>query len=228
MTKILVVDDDPTLLRFLQDFLREEKYSVIAAANGNEALRQAYREHPDLVVLDVMMPGMDGFELTRIVRETRETPILLLTARGEAEDRIRGLSLGADDYLAKPFEPEELVLRINAILRRARPAGLEHKKVRFGPFRFDIGNGALTRDGEPVRLTGGEETLLKALSRAVGQTVSRYDLCELTGGGERAVDVQMTRLRRKLETDPRQPLHLQTIRGEGYKLIADAIFEDQG
>jgi two-component system phosphate regulon response regulator OmpR len=223
---ILVVDDDDRIRDLLKKFLSKRKFRVSTAADAGKAQARMRSMDFDLIVLDVMMPGMDGFELTEVVRENRDTPILLLTARGEAEDRIRGLSLGADDYLAKPFEPEELVLRINAILRRARPAGAEHKKVRFGRFQFELGNGALT-DGETrLRLTGGEETLLKALARDVGQTVSRYDLCELTGGGERAVDVQMTRLRRKIEADPRQPVHLQTIRGEGYKLIADAIFED--
>lgn len=227
-THILVVDDDDRIRELIKRFLAQRGFRITTAADAGKAQAKMRSMDFDLIVLDVMMPGMDGFELTGKVRETRETPILLLTARGEAEDRIKGLSLGADDYLAKPFEPEELVLRINNILRRARPAGLEHKKVRFGRFQFDISNGSLTEDGAPVRLTGGEETLLKALARDVGQTVSRYDLCELTGGGERAVDVQMTRLRRKLEADPRQPVHLQTIRGEGYKLIADAIFEDQG
>jgi len=225
-THILVVDDDDRIRDLLKRFLTKRGYRVSTSADAAKAQGKMRSMDYDLIVLDVMMPGMDGFELTKLVRETRETPILLLTARGEAEDRITGLSLGADDYLAKPFEPEELVLRINAILRRARPIGIDPKKVRFGRFRFDIGNGALVQDDQPVRLTGGEETLLKALARDVGQTVSRYDLCDLTGGGERAVDVQMTRLRRKLESDPRQPVHLQTIRGEGYKLIADAIFED--
>ena len=223
---ILVVDDDDRIRDLLKRFLSKRKFRVSTAADAAKAQAKMRSMDFDLIVLDVMMPGMDGFELTQVVRENRDTPILLLTARGDAEDRIKGLSLGADDYLAKPFEPEELVLRINAILRRARPVGAEHKKVRFGRFQFELGNGALT-DGETrLRLTGGEETLLKALARDVGQTVSRYDLCELTGGGERAVDVQMTRLRRKIESDPRQPVHLQTIRGEGYKLIADAIFED--
>ncbi|MEE2526430.1 response regulator transcription factor [Hyphobacterium sp. HN65] len=227
-THILVVDDDDRIRELIKRFLAQRGFRITTAADASRAQAKMRSMDFDLIVLDVMMPGMDGFELTGKVRENRETPILLLTARGEAEDRIRGLSLGADDYLSKPFEPEELVLRINNILRRARPAGTEHKKVRFGRFQFDISNGSLIENGAPVRLTGGEETLLKALAREVGQTVSRYDLCELTGGGERAVDVQMTRLRRKLEADPRQPVHLQTIRGEGYKLIADAIFEDQG
>lgn len=225
---ILVVDDDNRIRELIKRFLAQRGFRITTAADAGKAQAKMRAMDFDLIVLDVMMPGMDGFELTEAVRENRDTPILLLTARGEAEDRIKGLSLGADDYLAKPFEPEELVLRINNILRRARPSGATHTKVRFGRFQFDMSNGALTDQGSPVRLTGGEETLLKALARDVGETVSRYDLCELTGGGERAVDVQMTRLRRKLEADPRQPVHLQTIRGEGYKLIADAIFEDRG
>jgi two-component system phosphate regulon response regulator OmpR len=225
---ILVVDDDNRIRELIKKFLAQRGFRITTAADAAKAQAKMRSMDFDLIVLDVMMPDMDGFELTEAVRAQRDTPILLLTARGEAEDRIRGLSLGADDYLAKPFEPEELVLRINNILRRARPSGATHRKVRFGRFQFDLSNGALTDQGEPVRLTGGEETLLKALAREVGETVSRYDLCELTGGGERAVDVQMTRLRRKLEADPRQPVHLQTIRGEGYKLIAEAIFEDQG
>lgn len=225
-THILVVDDDDRIRELLKRFLEKRDFRVTVAEDANRAQAKMRSMEFDLIVLDVMMPGMDGFELTEVVRKTRETPILLLTARGEAEDRIKGLSLGADDYLAKPFEPEELVLRIHSILRRIRPSGTEPRKVRFGGFEFDISNGALTHGSERVRLTGGEETLLKALARTVGETVSRYDLSEQTGGGERAVDVQMTRLRRKIEADPRQPVYLQTIRGEGYKLIADAVFED--
>ncbi|WP_421790719.1 response regulator [Hyphobacterium sp.] len=225
-THILVVDDDDRIRDLLKRFLEQRSFRVSVAEDAAKAQGKMRSMEFDLIVLDVMMPGMDGFELTQAVRETRETPILLLTARGEAEDRIKGLSLGADDYLAKPFEPEELVLRINSILRRMRPSATEPRKVRFGGFEFDISNGALNNGADRVRLTGGEETLLKALARTVGETVSRYDLSELTGGGERAVDVQMTRLRRKIELDPRQPVYLQTIRGEGYKLIADAIFED--
>ncbi|MDF1769166.1 response regulator transcription factor [Maricaulis sp.] len=223
---ILVVDDDDRIRNLLKRFLQERGYRVSTAPNANKALSTLNSLAFDLLVLDVMMPGMDGFELTQAVRERGETPILLLTARGDAEDRIKGLSLGADDYLPKPFEPEELVLRINAILRRAKPAQAAIQHVSFGDWRFDIQRESLTRSGDAVRLTGGEAALLAALAASAGQTVSRLTLSERTGGGERAVDVQVTRLRRKLETDPKEPLHLQTVRGEGYRLLADPIFED--
>ncbi|BDX00104.1 response regulator [Maricaulis maris] len=223
---ILVVDDDDRIRNLLKRFLQERGFRVSTAPNADKALSTLNSLAFDLLVLDVMMPGMDGFELTEAVRKRGETPILLLTARGDAEDRIKGLSLGADDYLPKPFEPEELVLRINAILRRAKPVQAAIQRVSFGPWSFDIARESLTNDGAPVRLTGGEAALLGALAASAGQTVSRLTLSERTGGGERAVDVQVTRLRRKLESDPKEPMHLQTVRGEGYRLLADPVFED--
>ncbi|WP_339335624.1 response regulator transcription factor [uncultured Maricaulis sp.] len=223
---ILVVDDDDRIRNLLKRFLQERGFRVSTAPNADKALSTLNSLAFDLLVLDVMMPGMDGFELTEAVRKRGETPILLLTARGDAEDRIKGLSLGADDYLPKPFEPEELVLRINAILRRAKPAQAAIQRVSFGLWNFDIARESLTNDGAPVRLTGGEAALLGALAASAGQTVSRLTLSERTGGGERAVDVQVTRLRRKLESDPKEPMHLQTVRGEGYRLLADPVFED--
>lgn len=223
---ILVVDDDDRIRNLLKRFLQERGFRVSTAPNADKALSTLNSLAFDLLVLDVMMPGMDGFELTEAVRKRGETPILLLTARGDAEDRIKGLSLGADDYLPKPFEPEELVLRINAILRRAKPAQAAIQRVSFGLWNFDIARESLTNDGAPVRLTGGEAALLGALAASAGQTVSRLTLSERTGGGERAVDVQVTRLRRKLEADPKEPMHLQTVRGEGYRLLADPVFED--
>ena len=223
---ILVVDDDDRIRTLLKRFLQDRGFRVSTAPDAAKALAKLEGLSFDLLVLDVMMPGMDGFELTRAVRERSETPILLLTARGEAEDRIRGLSLGADDYLAKPFEPEELVLRIHSILRRARPALAAVSRVVFGDWDFDVSKEILTREGEVVRLTGGEAALLSALAASPGQAVSRYALSERTGGGERAVDVQVTRLRRKIETNPKEPLHLQTVRGEGYRLAADPVFEE--
>lgn len=222
---ILVVDDDDRIRTLLKRYLQERGYRVSTAPNAAKALSTLNSLAFDLLVLDVMMPGMNGFELTEAVRRQNDTPILLLTARGDAEDRIRGLSLGADDYLAKPFEPEELILRINAILRRARPAMAAIRQVSFGDWQFDIEREALTREGEPTRLTGGEAALLAALATSPGQTVSRLVLSERTGGGERAVDVQVTRLRRKIETDPKEPMHLQTVRGEGYRLVADPVFD---
>ena len=223
---ILVVDDDDRIRNLLKRFLQERGYRVSTAPNADKALSTLNSLAFDLLVLDVMMPGMNGFELTEAVRKRGDTPILLLTARGDAEDRIKGLSLGADDYLPKPFEPEELVLRINAILRRAKPAQAAIQRVSFGIWSFDIARESLTHDGKPVRLTGGEAALLAALAASAGQTVSRLTLSERTGGGERAVDVQVTRLRRKLESDPKEPMHLQTVRGEGYRLLADPVFED--
>lgn len=223
---ILVVDDDDRIRALLKRFLQERGYRVSTAENASRALATMKALEFDLLVLDVMMPGMDGFEMTEAVRDQSETPIMLLTARGEAEDRIKGLSLGADDYLSKPFEPEELILRINAILRRTKPAQAAIKRVEFGDWSFDIDREQLSRSGEPVRLTGGESALLAALAASAGQPVSRLALSERTGSGERAVDVQVTRLRRKLENDPKEPLHLQTVRGEGYRLAADPVFED--
>jgi len=223
---ILVVDDDDRIRTLLKRFLQERGFRVSTAPDAAKALSTLNSLAFDLLVLDVMMPGMDGFELTEAVRQKNDTPILLLTARGEPEDRIKGLSLGADDYLAKPFEPEELVLRINAILRRAKPAKPTILKVLFGEWSFDLARESLSRDNTITRLTGGETALLSALATSPGQAVSRMTLSERTGGGERAVDVQVTRLRRKIETDPKEPLHLQTVRGEGYRLAADPVFED--
>jgi len=223
---ILVVDDDDRIRTLLKRFLGDRGFRVSAAPDAAKAIAMMRSMEFDLLVLDVMMPGMNGFDLTAEVRERGDTPVILLTARGEADDRIKGLSLGADDYLPKPFEPEELVLRIGAILRRAKATQASHTKVRFGDWTYDLAREALENNGERVRLTGGEAALLNAMARDPGETISRYALSESAGGGERAVDVQMTRLRRKIEIDPRQPIHLHTVRGEGYKLIADAVFED--
>ncbi|MCW5723371.1 MAG: response regulator transcription factor [Maricaulaceae bacterium] len=223
---ILIVDDDDRIRTLLKRFLIERGFRASSAPDAAKALALLKSMEFDLLILDVMMPGMNGFELTEAVRSKGQTPILLLTARGEPADRIKGLSLGADDYLPKPFEPEELVLRINAILRRARPARAAHGKVRFGGWTYDIGKELLSRGETRVRLTGGEAALLNALAAQPGTPVSRLALSERAGGGERAVDVQVTRLRRKIEDDPRDPVHLQTVRGEGYKLIADAVFDE--
>ncbi|MBR9824752.1 MAG: response regulator transcription factor [Alphaproteobacteria bacterium] len=223
---ILVVDDDDRIRTLLKRFLQERGFRVSTAPHAKKALATLEALEFDLLILDVMMPGMDGFEMTEAVRHSSETPILLLTARGEAEDRIKGLSLGADDYLAKPFEPEELILRVNAILRRTRPVTAAIKQVMFGDWQFDLDREQLRQDDELVRLTGGEAALLAALAASAGQTVSRLVLSERTGSGERAVDVQVTRLRRKIERDPKEPVHLQTVRGEGYRLVADPVFSE--
>ena len=223
---ILVVDDDDRIRDLLARFLRERDLRVSAAPDGERALKVLDQMRFDLVIVDVMMPGVDGFEVTRRLRESGETPVLLLTARGEPEDRIKGLSLGADDYLAKPFEPEELALRVQAVLRRAAPRRRGPTSVVFGDWTFALATGRLDRAGQPVRLTGGEAALLSALAAQAGEPVSRTALSEnAAGAGERAVDVQITRLRRKLEADPKQPIWIQTVRGEGYKLVADPVYD---
>src|SRR5262249_49746573 len=171
----------------------------------------------DLLIVDVMMPKEDGFSLAESVRKSSDVPIILLTARGQPEDRIKGLSVGADDYVPKPFEPEELALRVNAILRRTKEREAAPDDVTFGPNAFNIARRDLRREGRLVRLTEAEMTLLKILAARGGEPISREDLARRTSAGmERSVDVQVTRLRRKIEDDPKEPVYLQTIRGVGY------------
>ncbi|MCG8443306.1 MAG: response regulator [Caulobacterales bacterium] len=215
---ILVVDDDDRIRTLLKRFLSEHGYRVTAAPDAARARALLEALDFDLLILDVMMPGEDGLELTQSLRAVSEVPILLLTARGLAEDRIEGLRRGADDYVPKPFEPEELVLRIDAILRRAPPR-TPPREVAFGPCVFDLAQTELRRDGAPVRLTTAEAALLAALAARPGEVISRAELSKTSGAAqERSVDVQVTRLRRKIEDDPRQPIFLQTVRGAGYKL----------
>jgi two-component system, OmpR family, phosphate regulon response regulator OmpR len=226
---LLIVDDDERIRGLLQKFLMRNGFLVSAARDASHARRLLGGLEFDLVVLDVMMPGEDGVSLTKSMRESVDTPILLLTAKSETEDRIRGLEAGADDYLAKPFEPKELLLRINAILRRvpaAAPAAATPQVLHLGLIRYDVDKGKLWRGDEPVRLTATEAQLMRIFASCPGEAVSRAKLVEDLGRGrgqaqERAVDVQITRLRRKLETDPRQPRYLQTVRGAGYMLATD-------
>ena len=224
---LLVVDDDDRIRGLLKEYLTRAGFRVTAAAGGAAARRLMETLDFDLAVFDVMMPGEDGFSLTRWLRDQRgatgRTPVLMLTARGLAEDRIEGLKLGADDYLAKPFEPEELLLRIEAILRRAhaRPAAATGP-LSLGRCRFDTERGDLTCDGAAVRLTEAEILLLKRLARTPHEPVDRLELARDTvDPSGRAVDVQVTRLRRKIEADPKAPRYLQTVRGVGYLLAPD-------
>ncbi len=221
---LLVVDDDERLRELLRRFLAENGYHVSVAADAEEA-RAALRNFAfDLMVLDVMMPGQDGIAFTGELRKNADLPILLLTARGETEDRIDGLAAGADDYLVKPFDPRELLLRISTILRRSATPEPEaepvQRSVRFGDFLFDLERQELRRDGEPVHLTTAELSLLTILARRTGSPVERRDLAERSriSGSDRAVDTQIARLRRKLEADPRRPQYLLTMRGAGYVL----------
>lgn len=221
---ILVVDDDGRLRDLLRRFLTENGYHVTVAADAEEA-RAALRNFAfDLMVLDVMMPGQDGISFTGELRQTADLPILLLTAKGETEDRIGGLEAGADDYLVKPFDPRELLLRIATILRRTAVSGTDEisvqRSVRFGDFHFDIERRELKKEGESVHLTTAELSLLSILAHQAGSPVDRRDLAERSriSGSDRAVDTQIARLRRKLELDPRRPQYLLTMRGAGYVL----------
>ena len=220
---LLLVDDDDRIRDLLKRFLSQAGARVSAAADAASARKLLDAMDFDLLILDVMMPIEDGFSLAESVRRTSKVPIVLLTARGMPEDRIRGLSIGADDYVPKPFEPAELALRINAILRRTTTSrGEPPEVVTFGPFTFNCARGELLRDGANVRLTEAEAMMLKVLAARAGDVISREDLAKRTGAGlERSVDVQVTRLRRKVEVDPRAPVYLQTVRGVGYRLAAD-------
>ncbi|HEX9790477.1 MAG TPA: response regulator [Kiloniellales bacterium] len=221
---ILVIDDDTRLRDLLQQFLCEQGYRVTTATDAGNARSHLASMDFDLLVLDIMMPGESGLELTRWLREKGRAPVLLLTAMGDTEHRIAGLESGADDYLAKPFDPRELVLRINAILRRAQepPEAAAHL-VNFGAFCFDLNRDELRKGDEFVRLTAAEASLLKTLARQPGMAVSRDRLTAENPlmGNPRAIDVQVTRLRRKIEQNPKFPRYLQAVRGVGYVLMAD-------
>ncbi|MBV9247730.1 MAG: response regulator transcription factor [Acetobacteraceae bacterium] len=221
---ILVVDDDARLRSLLLRYLSIEGFRVTLAEDAADARAKLRAINPDLLVLDLMMPGESGLSLTEALRREQghELPVLLLTARGAPEDRIAGFEAGADDYLGKPFEPRELVLRIRAMLRRAPPpASPPSGPVQLGAAEFDLERGELHGPEGPIRLTGGEIALLTALARKPNEVLSREDIAEALGmdeAGERAIDVQVTRLRRKIEADPREPRFLLTVRGRGYVL----------
>lgn len=226
---ILVVDDDNRLRELLQSYLSRNGFAVTAAESAAAARRQLESMAFDLIVLDVMMPGETGLEFARSLRGTRnDVPILMLTAMGEASDRIGGLEAGADDYLPKPFEPRELLLRIQTILRRAaaqppRPIPEESPRIRLGRHVYDRSRSILEGVDGIVKLTTAEASLLTVLSERPGEIMSREDLTErcMIDGGDRAIDVQVTRLRRKIEPSPKTPRYLQTVRGRGYVLRPD-------
>jgi len=220
---ILVVDDDMRLLALLRQYLTDNGYRVSTAETADLARQNMSGFFFDLVILDRMMPEEDGLTMAKNVRSgpslNRAIPILMLTAMGEAEDRIDGLEAGVDDYLTKPFEPRELLLRVEAILRRAKVETAT--ELKFGGYIFNTERGELFKDGDLINLTSGESLLLKSLAAAPGVPISREDLATTSGNQGRAVDVQITRLRRKIEEDPKLPRHLQTVRGEGYVLWTD-------
>ena len=220
---ILVIDDDRRIRDLLSRYLSEQGFRVSTAADAQEAHRKLDGLSFDLLVVDVMMPGQSGTDFTNEVRQTLDVPVLMLTALGETDARIKGLQAGADDYLAKPFDPRELVLRLNSILRRSRtdtPPGVE--QVLFGGYTFSVLSRDLKRDGKSIKLTDREREIMVLFAKNAGQVVPRQDLIgEDTTASERTVDVQINRLRRKIETDPAAPTWLQTVRGIGYKLQTD-------
>lgn len=226
---IMIIDDDERIRGLLTKFLSRHGYWVTPARDASHARRILDGLAFDLLVVDVMMPGEDGFAFTRAMRETLATPILLLTAKGGTDDRITGLEAGADDYIAKPFEPRELLLRINAILRRVpKPEEVVEppKTLHLGEIRYDMSRGELWEGDTLIRLTATENALMRLFSAKPNEAISRGQLVKDLGrqdgqAQERAVDVQITRLRRKLEANPREPRYLQTVRGAGYMLAPD-------
>jgi two-component system phosphate regulon response regulator OmpR len=220
---LLVIDDDTRIRNLLKQFLSENGFRVTVAGNADEARRKLHGLDFDLLVLDVMMPGESGVELTKALRAEKDVPILMLTALSETDSRVTGLEAGADDYLPKPFDPRELILRINNILRRGGPASVPKvEQLVFGPYTFQLAKRELKRGGETLKLTDREQEILAIFAARAGETIPRH---ELVGGdsevGERTIDVQINRLRRKIERDPSNPVWLQTVRGIGYRLSVE-------
>ncbi|GAA2842692.1 two-component system phosphate regulon response regulator OmpR [Aminobacter aminovorans] len=220
---LLVVDDDTRIRNLLKQYLTENGFRVTVAGNADEARRKLAGLDFDLLILDVMMPGENGIELTKSLRDQKDVPILMLTALSETDSRITGLEAGADDYLPKPFDPRELILRINNILRRGGPAATPKvEQLVFGPYTFQIARRELKRGGEALKLTDREQEILAIFAARAGETIPRHEL--VTGDsevGERTIDVQINRLRRKIERDPANPVWLQTVRGIGYRLSVE-------
>lgn len=221
--KVLLIDDDVTLLEFLKEYLLTENLTALTAPNGQEGLRLAYREHPDLVILDVMMPGMDGWEVTVRLRELSDVPIILLTGKSSEADKLRGFSLGVDDYVVKPFSFAELFARINAVLGRIRPAANPRNIHTIGALTLDFDRRELRRGENTISLTPTEYRLLEALAQNAGKAVAESSLVTAIWGANRQEETVAIRryiwlLRQKLEEDPANPQFLLTVRGYGYRL----------
>lgn len=228
MNRVLIVDDEPKIVQLARDYLEHGGFEVFEAGNGQDGMRAARADRPNVIVLDLGLPGMDGLDVIRSLRQTSNVPIIILTARGDESDRVVGLELGADDYIVKPFSPKELVARVRAVLRRAElvpgPSGVE--TLRVLDITLDVPKMRVERAGEPIDLTGAEFTLLETMMRQPGRIYTRAQLLEALHGVafesyERAVDTHIKNLRRKLEADPRQPRYLLTVYGVGYR-FADA------
>lgn len=220
---LLVVDDDTRIRNLLKQFLSENGYRITVAGTAQEARRKLEGLDFDLIVLDVMMPGETGVQLTQSLRETKSVPILMLTALSETDSRVTGLQAGADDYLPKPFDPRELLLRIANILRRGGPQPIpQAEQIVFGPYTFQIARRELKKGGDLIKLTDREQEILVMFALRAGDTIPRHELVGSdTEVGERTIDVQINRLRRKIERDPANPVWLQTVRGVGYRLSVE-------
>lgn len=220
---ILVVDDDTRIRNLLRRYLNNSGFRVTTASDASQARRKLEGMDFDLLVVDIMMPGESGLSLTKSLHEIKQVPILMLTALSEVEARIEGLEAGADDYLGKPFEPKELVLRINAILRRNQtPLTPAIQQVMFGPYTFVLETRELKKKGEPIHLTDRERELMSIFSNKPGETIHRADLVGSEQNvGDRTIDVQINRLRRRIEANPAEPIWLQTVRGVGYRLSVE-------
>jgi DNA-binding response OmpR family regulator len=221
--KVLLIDDDPTLLEFLKEYLQSEKLTVLSAQSGQEGLRLAYHEHPNLIILDIMMPGMDGWEVTARLRELSDVPIILLTGKSSEADKLKGFGLGVDDYVVKPFSFAELLARIHAVLGRIRPAGAPRNLCPIGSLMLDFDRHELRRGDETVPLTPTEYRVLEVLAQNAGKAVAEFMLVATIWGANRQEETVAVRryiwlLRQKLEKDPANPRHLLTVRGYGYRL----------
>ena len=220
---LLVVDDDTRIRNLLKQFLSENGFRITVAGTAAEARRKLEGLDFDLLILDVMMPGESGVDLTRSLRQAKAVPILMLTALSETDSRISGLEAGADDYLPKPFDPRELILRVNNILRRGGPpATPKVEQIVFGPYTFQIARRELKKSGVAIKLTDREQDILSVFAQRAGETIPRHELVgDGSEVGERTIDVQINRLRRKIERDPANPVWLQTVRGVGYRLSVE-------
>jgi two-component system phosphate regulon response regulator OmpR len=222
-TLVLVVDDDASLRELLQDYLQREGFEVRGVGDGKEMFEWLDDHEPDIIILDLMLPGDDGLTLAREIRQKAQIPIIMLSARGEEIDRIIGLEVGADDYLSKPFNPRELLARIRAVLRRPATsvAEADSEKLSFGPYRLELASRRLSRDGESVSLTGSEFDLLRIFAEHPNRVLDRDRLLDLLKGYERnpfdrSIDVQVARLRAKIEPDKKEPRYIRTVWGRGY------------
>lgn len=226
--RILVVDDEPKIVKLARDYLEKSGFQVLSAGDGPTALALARRERPDLVVLDLMLPGMDGWDVCRTLRRESDVPIIMLTARAEESDQIVGLELGADDYITKPFSPRALVARVRALLRRAQNQLKLPDTLRLGGLEIHLPGHRVTVDGEPLHLTPNEFRLLVVLAQHAGQTLSREQLIEQVHGAaaagfDRSIDSHIKNLRRKLEPDPAQPRFIETVYGVGYRFVGGSL-----